>query len=115
MGKRIPHGSGERGVADAQLARIVEAVTAAVKPMFETILERIEGIERRQPGGKARMTVKTAAALYDVNPSTLRVWCLRGEIPGASKKGKSWYVTGEGMDQVFVEEGRRKRGRWPRH
>lgn len=46
------------------------------------------------------MNLKTAAAVYDVNLSTLRLMATRGEI-ATKKVGKYRYVTKAAMDKVF--------------
>lgn len=46
------------------------------------------------------MRIKTAAALYDINPRFLRTLCLRGTVKGVQVGGR-WFVTPEAMDAVF--------------
>lgn len=49
------------------------------------------------------MTLETASTQYDVKLSTLRLMCVRGQIP-SRKVGKRRYVTPENMDAVFKGE-----------
>lgn len=49
------------------------------------------------------MTLETASTAYDVKLSTLRLMCVRGQIP-SRKIGKRRYVTPEAMDAVFKGE-----------
>lgn len=49
---------------------------------------------------KETMTLKTAADLYDVKLSTLRLMCLRGKVK-STKPGKLRFVTTSEMDRVF--------------
>lgn len=53
------------------------------------------------------MTLETAATLYDVKLSTLRLMCTRGEIE-SKKVGKHWFVTPAAMDRVFKSARGRK-------
>lgn len=58
------------------------------------------------------MTLETAAPLYDVKLTTLRLMCTRGTI-ASQKVGKRRYVTRAAMDAVFkgvaVEQAKAKR------
>ena len=47
------------------------------------------------------MTLKTAAEMYGVKLSTLRLMCVKGTV-ASTKPGKHRYVTREAMDAVFV-------------
>lgn len=52
---------------------------------------------------KETMKLETAAPLYDVKLSTLRLMCTRGDVP-SKKVGKHRYVTKASMDRVFKGE-----------
>ena len=43
------------------------------------------------------MRIKTAAALYDINPRFLRTLCLRGTVKGVQVGGR-WFVTPEAIN-----------------
>lgn len=49
---------------------------------------------------KKYLRIKTVAKMYDLNERTLRLWCLRGEIEGATKVGKHWLIPAETMDRI---------------
>lgn len=49
------------------------------------------------------MTLETAAPMYDVKLSTLRLMCTRGDIE-SQKVGKRRYVTKAAMDRKFKGE-----------
>jgi hypothetical protein len=59
--------------------------------------------------GIETMTLETAAPLYDVKLSTLRLLCVRGDVV-STKVGKRRYVTRAAMDAVFKGEGARVAG-----
>lgn len=50
---------------------------------------------------KRYMRLETAAKLYDYDVRVLRLRCLRGQVPGATKDGKEWRVTIAGMDAMM--------------
>jgi len=52
---------------------------------------------------KETMTLETAAKLYDVKLTTLRLMCTRGTID-SQKVGKRRYVTKVTMDKIFKGE-----------
>lgn len=52
-------------------------------------------------GKKKYLSVKTAADIYDLNRRTLRLWCLRGDIEGATKIGKEWRIPVESLERMF--------------
>lgn len=49
---------------------------------------------------KETMQLKTAAPLYDIDVSYLRLLCTRGEVKGQLVGGR-WFVTPAEMDRVF--------------
>lgn len=57
-----------------------------------------------QEAVKETMTLETAAPMYDVKLSTLRLMCTRGTI-ASQKVGKRRYVTMAAMDAVFKAGG----------
>lgn len=90
-------------ISEGQLVRIMEAVTAAVRPMFQTFLDKIEELERRQSEGKPCLLLEEAANLYSVKLSTLRIMATKGTVK-TTKVGKRHYVTPAEMDRVFKGE-----------
>jgi len=52
---------------------------------------------------KETMRLETAAPMYDVKLTTLRLMCTRGEVE-SRKVGKRRYVTKAAMDKVFKSE-----------
>lgn len=55
----------------------------------------------------ARIKAIDAAPLWSLNPVTMSLRCLRGEVPGAVQLGRIWYVTPAGMDAIFTKRSRR--------
>lgn len=58
-------------------------------------------MDRRRLKKKKYLKIRTAAEVYDLNPRTLRLWCLRGEIEGATKVGKHWLIPVETLERIF--------------
>lgn len=56
----------------------------------------------------ARIKAHEAAPVWGMNRVEISRYCNRGEIPGASKLGRVWYVTPSGMDKLF--EAKKKKG-----
>lgn len=57
--------------------------------------------------GMARIKITTAAPLWGMSRYTLACHCLKGNVPGAQKLGRCWYVTPQGMDQMFENQGKK--------
>jgi len=55
----------------------------------------------------ARIKATDAAPLWGLEPAGMCRRCIRGEIPGAAKLGKIWYVTPTGMDKLFEQKKRK--------
>ena len=42
--------------------------------------------------------------LVEINRRTLRNWCLTGQVPGAIKKGKYWYINPRKFMRWFEDQ-----------
>jgi len=49
----------------------------------------------------ARIKAAHAAPLWGMVPKQLSLMCLRGEVQGAVKIGRNYFVTPDGMDAIF--------------
>lgn len=56
-------------------------------------------IEEARKMGRIKAAI--AAPLWGLSRYALALKCNRGEVPGAHKLGRPWYVTPEGMDAMF--------------
>lgn len=52
---------------------------------------------------KDLLTVGRASKELQIAPSTLRVWCLRGLIPGAKRIGRWWRIPKDVVDRIKRE------------
>jgi len=57
----------------------------------------------------ARIKATIAAPLWGLNPVTMSLRCLRGEVPHAVQIGRIWYVTPAGMDLIFAVKPKRRK------
>lgn len=67
-------------------------------------MKQEKSIERRY------IRVQTAAEMYDYNVRDLRLKCLLGQVPGATKDGKYWRIPIWGMERL-MEQGLPRRRR----
>ena len=68
-------------------------------------MAKIESIEQARK--MARIKATDAAHLWGLEPRHISRYCCRGDIPGAVKLGRIWYVTPAGMDQLFGDKHKR--------
>lgn len=65
-------------------------------------------VDIEQARKMARIKACIAAPVWGMNKIEISRYCNRGEIPGAVKLGRIWYVTPMGMDKLFETKKNRR-------
>jgi hypothetical protein len=85
-----------RGVIDAWKQDVAKRRTVtAVDPIadaFEHCAAEMESEIARAINANRLLTVEQFARLRDVDGSTVRRWCLRGELPGEKNEAGDWMI-----------------------
>ena len=50
------------------------------------------------------LTVEAAAQLLKRKPSTVRGWCAAGDLPGAYRRGRAWYIPRAALERPRAPE-----------
>jgi excisionase family DNA binding protein len=85
------------------------AVTLSIREIRSWLGLADEVVEAKRSSFKPDLTVEQVAKLMGKSPSTVRNWFNDGLFPEASKWGKEWRISEDGL-HAFQQRQREKRG-----